>query len=88
MDFLQGGLSGKREMFEGLCGLNRIKLLNSRETGSKTTASARTGELSLAYIGAPAACTSHPAILDLDECLMIRSQLRSLNRILYTMRKW
>jgi hypothetical protein len=31
---------------------------------------------------------SHPAILDLDECLMSRSQLRSLNRILYAVRKW
>ena len=60
MDFLQGEPSGKREMFESLCGLNRIKLPNSRETGSKTTVSARTGEL----------------------CL-----LRSLNRVLYTMRK-
>jgi hypothetical protein len=87
MDFLLGGLSGKREMFESLCGLNRINLPNSRETGSKTTASARTGELSLAYSGAPAACTSHPAILDLDECWMTRSQLRSLNRVLYAMRK-
>jgi hypothetical protein len=40
--------------------------------------SARTGE----YSEAPAACTSHPAILDFDECLMTRSQLRSLNRAL------
>jgi hypothetical protein len=48
-----------------LCGWNRIKLPNSRETGSKKTISARTGE----YREAPAAGTSHPAILDLDDSL-------------------
>jgi hypothetical protein len=41
---LQGELSGNREMFESLCGLNRIHFPNSRETGCKTTMSAPTGE--------------------------------------------
>jgi hypothetical protein len=47
--------------------------------------SARTGELSLPYRGRRLLVPAIPRSWTLDECLMTRSQLRSLNRVLYAM---